>query len=164
MTIPSRKGDAAPTPREPEPPTRVYDDDAFEEPSRETVISVFGGSSRTGPWAPPELTRAVSGFGNVTLDFTRADLPPGTTYVEAWALFGNVVIRVPESLEVELSGVALLGNVVHRSAKGEPLERLRRWLRIPERDAPPPRARPDDEAILCVRGTAIFGNVLVKVV
>ena len=172
MTSPSEKrtptsptrGDDTPT-----SPTRRDDDlpYSYEEGpvSRETVVSVFGGASRTGPWSPPEETRAVAGFGDVLLDFTEADLPSGVTEVDAYAVFGKVEIRVPASLEVELSGLALLGNVVHRSGKsGETRKRLRRWLRLPE---PPPRVpetRADADAVLSVRGTAFFGDVVVTIV
>jgi len=131
---------------------------------RETVVSIFGNASRTGPWSPPEATRAIAGFGDVVLDFTQADLPAGITDVDAYAIFGTIEIRVPASLEVELSGLALLGDVVHRAGKsGTPTRKLRRWLRLPE---PAPRQtanRADAEAVLCVRGTAFLGNVVVKV-
>lgn len=158
-----------PPPEKPDAPTRSpahaleahYD---VEPESRETVVSVFGGASRTGPWAPAEQTRAVAGFGSVLLDFTRADLPAGITDVDAYALFGNVEIRVPATLEVELSGLALLGNVVHRSARtGETRKKLRRWLRLPERAPRETEPQADAEAVLCVRGTAFLGNVVVKV-
>lgn len=162
MTSPSEKRTlTSPTRRDEDLPY------SYEEGpvSRETVVSVFGGASRTGPWSPPEETRAVAGFGDVLLDFTEADLPSGVTEVDAYAVFGKVEIRVPASLEVELSGLALLGNVVHRSGKsGETRKRLRRWLRLPE---PPPRVpetRADADAVLSVRGTAFFGDVVVTIV
>ena len=133
--------------------------------TRETVVSVFGGASRTGPWSPPEETRAVAGFGDVVLDFTQAELPAGVTEVDAYAIFGKVEIRVPASLEVELSGLALLGNVVHRSGKtGKTRQKLRRWLRLPEPPARVPDNRADADALLSVRGTAFFGDVVVTVV
>ena len=138
-----------------------YGDGADE---RETVVSIFGQTSRSGPWAPAEETRAVAGFADVVLDFTEADLPAGVTEVRAWAVFGTVEIRIPASLEVELSGLALLGNVVHRAGQPSRTRRkLRRWLRLPE---PPPRPTDrtaDAEAVLCVNGTALVGNIVVKV-
>lgn len=161
MTAPPEKG-GAPAESRAELLARRYDP---EPESRETVVSVFGGSSRTGPWAPAEETRAVAGFGNVLLDFTRAELPAGITDVDAYAIFGSVEIRVPPTLSLELSGVALLGSVVHRADRtGETRRRLRRWLRLSERSARDAASRLDDEAVLCVRGTAFFGSVVVKVV
>ncbi len=163
MTSPPEK-------RSPTLPTRRDDDllpYRYEEGpvTRETVVSVFGGAARTGPWSPPEETRAVAGFGDVVLDFTQAELPAGVTEVDAYAVFGKVEIRVPASLEVELSGLALLGNVVHRSGKsGETRKKLRRWLRLPEPAPRVPESRADDDAVLSVRGTAFFGDVVVTVV
>lgn len=162
MTAHPEKGDPTPTTRAPDAVARY---DGYDDPNRrDTVISVFGGASRTGPWAPPEEILAVAGFGNVVLDFRQADLPAGTTFVSAFALFGSVEIRVPESLEVELSGLALIGNVVHRSDRtGRTRRKLRHWLRM-SKPAPRAESRADDEAVLSVRGTACFGNVVVKVV
>ncbi len=158
---PEKRHPTSPTHRDEDLPYR-YEEGPV---TRETVVSVFGGASRTGPWSPPEETRAVAGFGDVMLDFTQAELPSGVTEVDAYAVFGKVEIRVPASLEVELSGLALLGNVVHRSGKsGETRKKLRRWLRLPE---PPPRVpenRADVDAVLSVRGTAFFGDVVVTIV
>lgn len=131
---------------------------------REVVVSVFGRTRRNGPWSPPEETRAIAGFADVVLDFTHAELPAGITDVEAWAVFGNVEIHVPADLEVEFSGIALLGNLVHRQGGGEARQGLRRWLRVPGRKPAPRPARRDAEAVLCIRGTAFFGSVLVRVV
>ena len=137
-------------------------EDRLEE--RETVVSVFGAARRSGPWAPPEETRAIAGFARVVLDFTEADLPAGITDVDAWAVFADVEIRVPRSLEVELNGIALLGSLIHQAGGGDTRKRFRRWLRLAGRASRETEPRADAEAVLCVRGTAFFGNVILKVV
>jgi hypothetical protein len=134
--------------------------DDFDD--RETVVSVFGTARRAGPWAPPEQTRAIAGFANVVLDFTEANLPAGITEVDAHAIFGNVEIRVPASLQVELRAVAVLGNVVHRSERGVSRKRFRRWLGL-ARAEPSPESYSDEDAILSVRGVAFFGSIVVEV-
>jgi hypothetical protein len=134
---------------------------------RETVVAGFGRVTRAGSWVPPEELRAVAGFATVKLDFTRAEVPAGVTQVKATALFGNVVIVVPRSLEVELDGVSVFGNLVQHSARGERATgNLRRWLGMhPPREAGAHDLEPpaDEEAFLSIKGTAIFGNVILEI-
>jgi len=161
MTDPPRTPEPTPRERELHELAARYED-RIED--RELVVAVFGAASRSGPWSPPEETRAIAGFRNVLLDFTRAELPAGVTDVDAWALFADVEIRVPADLALEFSGIALAGNLVHREGGGDRRQRLRRWLRVPKREAPERAGRRDAEALLCIRGTALFGNVIVHVV
>lgn len=148
------------------PPAAGDPPDVWEEPDgRETIVAVFGGATRKGDWLPPEELRVVAGFGSVKLDLRRAELPAGVTEIDAYAVFGNVEIVVPRSLEVELNGVALLGNLEHRSASGRSAKKqIRRWLRLgPSRPPRESEGTADEEAFLSIRGTAIFGNVVLKV-
>jgi hypothetical protein len=94
MTVPSEKSSS--TPARHGARSRGYPCDDGPD-GHETAVSVFGNTSRTGPWAPPEEIRAVAGFGNVVLDFREADLPAGVTEVDAYAIFGNVVVKVVET-------------------------------------------------------------------
>lgn len=134
---------------------------------RETLVAAFGDVKRSGTWLPPEELRAIAGFANISLDLTVAELPAGITEVNALAVFGNVVIRVPATLEVELEGISIFGKLEQRSARGEGAKgKVRRWLGMREgsdpasADAEPPA---DEEAFLSVRGTAIFGNVILEI-
>ena len=132
---------------------------------RETVVAVFGDSARAGVWLPPERLNAIAGFGSVNLDFTDADLPPGPTEIHGWAVFGNVVVRVPRHLDVEMSGVSIFGSVKHGSDKKQG-----KGKKLPDRvlgngpavDAPPPEV--DEDRWLVVKGFAVFGNIKVTVV
>lgn len=131
----------------------------------ERVVALLGRASRAGPWQPPERVRAIGALGRVRLDFRAADLPAGVTDVEALAFLGRVCIDVPRGVDVEFSGVALLGGLDHGRA-GEPGwsvgRRLYAWLRRRGRPAEPPVAD-DDVPLLRVRGTAVLGRVEVRV-
>ena len=146
-----------PTTRSAPPPATTED---FGE-DRETVVALFGDSTRSGTWLPPEHLNAVAGFGNVKLDFTLADLPPGPTEVQGFAVFGNVEILVPPHIDVEQSGISIFGKVTHRSSRKAGKKLLRRVLGTPETAAPP---EDGEERWLVVRGWAVFGNLRVTVV
>jgi len=149
---------------------RHWEDDG----PRETVVAVFGDTTRAGAWLPPERLNVVAGFGKVRLDFRRADLVPGPTEVRAVAVFGDVEILVDRDLEVDVNGVALFGKIRHASERDRKLRaRGRRLLdRVLAPPAPPPAPAPpapaadedDDASWLVVQGWALFGNVKVTIV
>jgi hypothetical protein len=126
-------------------------------------VAVFGDSARSGSWLPPDRLYAVAGFGNVKLDFRDADLPEGPTEIRAFAVFGNVELLVPRSLDVELNGVSVFGSIKHHSDRQAGRKLLDRVLGKP----PPPPAPPaedDEDRWLVVQGWAVFGNVRVTVI
>jgi hypothetical protein len=119
-------------PREPAPPV---------EPETETVLSILGGSARRGVWEPAERVRAIAVLGGAQLDFRDAVLLEGVTEVHVVAVLGGVEIRVPADVEVEVSGIGILGGfppLRHRGGGG-------------------------DGPRLHIRGVAVLGGVDVKV-
>lgn len=80
---------------------RVKDDGA--------VVAILGGGTRKGLWRPPRRLTAVAVLGGVDLDFTAAELPPEGTELFVIALLGGVDITVPEGLNVDCTGIPLLG-------------------------------------------------------
>ncbi|MBW2315972.1 MAG: hypothetical protein JRH10_17515 [Deltaproteobacteria bacterium] len=145
------------------PPAATPAGEPFEDEHRETIVAVFGDTSRAGAWYPPERLVAIAGFGSVTLDFRDADLPAGPTEIRPFAVFGNVQVIVPRHVDVELNGVSLFGSIKHTSDRKAGRKLLDRVLGKPP---PEPAAPPEDEddRWLEVQGWAVFGNVTVKVV
>jgi len=136
--------------------------DAWRDDARETVVAVFGDSSRAGTWYPADRVVAIAGFGTVQLDFRDAELPAGPTEIRPFAVFGNVEVIVPRSLEVELNGVSLFGSIRHTTDRKTGQKLFDRVL-----GKPPPAPRPpddDEDRWLIVHGWALFGDVRVRVV
>lgn len=127
-----------------------------------TVLSLFGATTRSGVWAPADRTVALSGFGNVKLDLRRAELPGGLTEFVAVSLFGNVELIVPETLDVELDGFAIFGNLDHRTARGARVRKILGDMMGGAEERPADRVHPED-AYVTIRGFAVFGNVIVTV-
>jgi len=107
------------------------------------LISVLGGSNRSGRWIPARINFAIGVLGGLSLDFREALLGPGETDLNVVAVLGGVEIIVPPEMAVEVDGMALLGGFEHQTDT-------------------PLRSNPDVPA-LRVRGLALLGGVGVQV-
>ena len=98
---------------------------------------IFGRTQRTGRWRLPRRGTALVVFSDLDLDLRQVELSGEVASVTAFVLFGNVDLYVPETVEVDLGGLAVFG---HR----------REW----GRDLPPSPATP----LLRVRVLSLFGT------
>lgn len=105
-----------------------------------SLVAILGGTSRKGVWQPPRNLRIFAMLGGVDLDFTNAEMAPGTTEVTVFTFMGGIDIVVPPGLNVDVSGVPLMGGFDDRSSG------------MVNPDAP----------TLRIRGVAIMGGVDVK--
>lgn len=109
------------------------------------VINAFlSESKRTGPWLAPQRQEVNAVLGDVTLDYTEAQLPYDEVYVEVKSILADVKIRVPQNAIVHLDGNPIMGSVSEQgaSATAEPL--------------------PGRPKVFHIRGTAILGDIKVK--
>jgi len=88
----------------------VYGDDESEE----TIVGFLSGINRKGKWKPARRIKVLVFMGGVDLDFAMADLLPGTTEIEFFCAMGGIDIRVPEGINVDLSGLPLLGGIENK--------------------------------------------------
>jgi hypothetical protein len=112
------------------------------QPERSSMMAIFAGVERRGPWTLPRRLEALAIFGGMILDFREALLPPGVTEVHVVAVMGGVQLIVPPGLSVEVSGTAIMGGFAH-------VERIPVQL-DPER------------TVLRVTGVALMGGVAVE--
>ncbi|HET7759573.1 MAG TPA: DUF1707 domain-containing protein [Gaiellaceae bacterium] len=98
---------------------------------------LFGRTRRTGRWRLSRRGTAFVVFGDLDLDLRQAELSGEIASITAFLLFGNVDFYVPETVEVDFGGLAVVG---HR----------REW----GRDLPPGSATP----LLRVRVLSLFGT------
>ena len=82
-------------------------------------------------------------FGGIDVDLRSAGIKEDEAYVHASALFGGIEIRVPETWDVILRATGIFGGVSDETRHPDP-----------NTDPPPKR--------LIVRGSAIFGGIVVK--
>lgn len=102
---------------------------------------MLGHSERAGRWRAGLQTRAVSVLGSCTLDLRRAEIDGAELVVDGACILGNLEVVVPEGVEVELTGIPILGS---------------KELHVADVAPPPgsPRVR--------VRAVCILGSVLVR--
>ena len=110
--------------------------------------SLFGDVRCTGAWTLPAAGRWETLFGDVVLDLRGATVAAPETVIDAGTVFGDVVLLVPEGVEVEVRARTLFGDVRQgrggrRSSRGvadrpEGRDRVRRRARASRAAARPP--------------------------
>lgn len=81
----------------------------------------LGATERTGRWRLPRRGFAFVFLGDADLDLRQAELGGPVSSLKAFVLFGNIDLYVPEGVEVDLGGLAVLG---HRREWGRDLQPL----------------------------------------
>ena len=78
-------------------------------PSEDLRVRPFGGIRRMDTWlvGDEEFWTFV---GDVRLDFTQAELPPGTSTMRVLGFVGDVNLVLPEGIEFSLSSTAFLND------------------------------------------------------
>lgn len=107
------------------------------------LVAVFSEVQRKGPWTLAEATTMVAVFGAVNVDLTRATLEAHDVTIQAFAVFGEVQVLVPDGIHVDLHGTGIFGAF---ERKGD----------VPDLAPNAPRVR--------IGGLALFGAVTVKTV
>ena len=79
------------------------------------VLSLFGSTERDGRIRVGRRVICLTGCGNVDLDLREATLDSGVVTIVAVGVMGAIDVYVPEGIEVDLHGLAILG---HRSERG----------------------------------------------
>lgn len=84
--------------------------DALAAAAPERVSAILGHEIRRGRWNVPDRLNVRSLFGECELELHEASLNPRLTRIEVTAVFGAVIVTVPDGVEVRLSGRAILGS------------------------------------------------------
>jgi hypothetical protein len=94
------------------------------------VISVLGGSDRTGHWRLARRCSVINVMGGSDIDLNDVELADDHVELFVFSLMGGAEVHVPDGLNVEVSELALLGgNAVElglaRPDPGGPVLRIR---------------------------------------
>ena len=112
-------------------------------PAHSVIVGIMGGGSRRGTWIPARRNWAVGLMGGCELDFRDAQLGPGVTEVRVLALMGGIEIIAPPDVQVESSGIGIMGGFDISSHYRAPIH--------------------PDAPIIRITGLAIMGAASVKV-
>jgi hypothetical protein len=79
------------------------------------LSSVLSNVERGGSLVVPAELRLQSTMGNIVLDLRQARFQEGVTEIRVRAIMGNIELLLPEDLQVECRGRALVGHFAHRA-------------------------------------------------
>ena len=78
-------------------------------PDHSMIVGIMGRGGRSGTWIPARNNWALGVMGGCELDFRDAQLGAGVTEVRVLACMGAVEIVAPPDVQVESSGVGVIG-------------------------------------------------------
>jgi len=91
-------------------------------------VAILSGARRTGRWVVPRNYVGVAVMGGIELDLREAQFAEPEVTIHAYALMGGIEITVPEDVDVDVSGFALMGGFDHNAsgpgAPGAPRVRI----------------------------------------
>jgi len=96
------------------------------------MVAIMSGSHRRGRFRAVGSINAVSIMGGDDIDLREAEIEGGELTINLFALMGGANIYVPDSVELDVGGLSLLGGNTEigsdRPARpGAPVIRLRAW-------------------------------------
>lgn len=106
----------------------------------DTLIAIFGGVNRTGPWRIRKKTKALALFGGIDLDLNQAVFEDPVVEITGVWCFGGLDIKVPAGMEVRDRTAGIFGGSDVRD------------LGEHQPGAP----------VLIIKGLALFGGVMVR--
>ncbi len=123
-------------------PTAHVEDAAARYTGGDQVVAVFGETKRTGRWLVRSGLVGSAFFGSIELDLTEAVLEKREITITANAVFGEVILRVPDGVVLYDEGSAIFGS---RKVSSRPYT-----VTGPE------------TPVVRIRGISLFGNVQAK--
>ncbi|MDX6280452.1 MAG: hypothetical protein QOH03_1523 [Kribbellaceae bacterium] len=110
------------------------------------VINVFlSDQKRIGNWLAPQRQEVNAVLGDVTLDYTEAQVPYSEIYIDVKSILADVKIRVPRNAIVHLDSNPILGSVTEQDSALGAVEEP-----------------PSTPKVFHIRGTAILGEIKIK--
>ena len=84
------------------------------------ILSVMGGTDRTGRWRVAEELKAVTVMGDCEIDLRNAELDSDDVTITAITVMGGANIYVPDSVDLEVTGFSLMGGRSERGSTRRP--------------------------------------------
>jgi hypothetical protein len=122
------------------------------EPTSSAAIAVMGGFSRKGAWVVPAEFTAAAIMGGGELDLREAKFAEPVVTINAYAIMGGIAIIVPDDVDVQVTGIGLMGAFEHGpTGTGHPgapkiiIKGLAFWGGVDIKRKPPKKNRPPKE-------------------
>lgn len=76
---------------------------------RKWIVAIMSGSNRQGRWRVGDNLNAVCIMGGAEIDLREAEFDGPELHIIAVAIMGGISITVPEGIDVDLDGLAIMG-------------------------------------------------------
>jgi hypothetical protein len=86
------------------------------EPGSGVSVAILGGVDRGCTWVVPPRHSVVAVLGGVQLDLREARFSQREVTIDVFTLMGGVDITVGEDMDVDVSGVGIMGGFDHRAS------------------------------------------------
>ncbi|HUY55194.1 MAG TPA: DUF1707 domain-containing protein [Candidatus Nanopelagicaceae bacterium] len=84
-------------------------------------VSIMGSTVRRGRWLLGASSQAVAVMGECVLDLRQAEVASPDSHILAVTLMGEITVIVPEGIDVDISGIAIMGSKQLRGGDARPL-------------------------------------------
>lgn len=84
-------------------------------------VSIMGSTMRRGRWLLGASSQAVAVMGECVLDLRQAEVASRDSHILAVTLMGEITVIVPEGIDVDISGIAIMGSKELRGGDARPL-------------------------------------------
>ncbi|WP_083958319.1 DUF1707 SHOCT-like domain-containing protein [Herbidospora mongoliensis] len=78
--------------------------------ARQWFVAVMGDTKRKGKWRVESEIGAVAVMGDVTIDLREAEVRSNEIDIVATCVMGDIKIIVPDGVDVQMSGVTIMGD------------------------------------------------------
>ncbi|GIH69540.1 DUF1707 SHOCT-like domain-containing protein [Sphaerimonospora thailandensis] len=100
---------------------------------RKWIVAVMSSEKRKGKWRIDQEIGAASVMGDVTIDLREAEVRTPEVDIAVTCVMGTVKIIVPDGVDVELSGFAIMGEkkvqaVEPPTGRNAPVVRVNAWV------------------------------------
>lgn len=95
-------------------PTAPAQPERRRKPTR-WLVSVMGGAEKRGRWRVGERLTTIAVMGGNDIDLRHAEIDADEVTIVAIAVMGGMDVYVPDTVDVEMGGIALMGG---RGEKG----------------------------------------------
>jgi len=91
---------------------RVESEEGVEN---DTIVNIFSGSERKGPWQVAKELKVISVFSGSELDFTQARFSHKVTTIKVFSLFSGNDIYVPENVNVVSKAFCIFAGIANKA-------------------------------------------------
>ncbi len=76
---------------------------------RRWILAIMSGSNKSGRWRVGDELNAIAIMGGIDIDLREAEFDTSELHIRAISIMGGISITVPEGIDVDLGGIAIMG-------------------------------------------------------